>query len=71
MVIFLVQFDAQVFLFTDMLLITRPSKKSPNQLVIAKAVSYTTIFTLKFLSSVHPQPYKIDSLIVKPGKDPG
>ena len=36
---YLVQLDAYVFLFTDMLLITRASKKSPNQLVITKAVS--------------------------------
>ena len=37
--IFLVQLDAYVFLFTDMLLITKPCKKSPDQLVIVKTVS--------------------------------
>jgi len=33
------QMDVEVFLFTDMLLITRASKKSPGKLVIVKAVS--------------------------------
>ncbi|XP_065890032.1 pleckstrin homology domain-containing family G member 5-like isoform X2 [Dysidea avara] len=46
-----IKMDVEVFLFTDMLLITRASKKSPGKLVIVKA------------------PFKIDSLIVKLGKD--
>ena len=49
MVEFPVQFDAQVFLFTDMLLITRACKKSPNQLVIAKAVSSCNSNSLKHI----------------------
>ena len=36
----IVQLDANVFLFTDMLLITRATKKSPDQLVIVKTVSH-------------------------------